>query len=414
METQPRIFISYRRHNDAPGFALKLYSDLVERFGAENVFKDLHDIEPGEDFVEKICKQVDACRVFLAVIGQGWVSTLDRKRKEKERDFVLLELSNALLRRARDQGSILIIPVLVNDAEMPAESDLPENLRVLATLNQYSLPEEYWEPGLDRLTKTLEEVLGITAKIKPNISSAEAAASGQLQQTTQLISKSRPLNFFHGVFGGGIGGLLVGAMVGAIYSRQYADIPWWRFSVSGLVGLAVGAAGGAFISYGITKSAKILKEVGYSSIIGGFLGGAIGGVPTLVLGGLIFFAAAQAAESDPVLKAIVGGNLLHPFLIATAVCGSSFFIGLGLLNPTRQRIVLSVFINACVTVGMLMLCIGALAYTLKRIGDMLSVSSASSPQILIFGPLFGVVAGLQVGLAVWAYDRLTRSADLNA
>lgn len=411
LKTQPKIFISYRRHFDAPGFALKLYSDLVARFGAENVFKDLHDIEPGDDFVEEISKQVDDCRVFLAVIGPSWVSILNRKRAEKDRDFVLLELSNALLRRHRDKKSILIIPVLVNGAEMPDESELPENLKELTNLNQYSLPEEYWEPGVDRLTKKLEDVLGITSKIKPNISSADLAALEQLQQST---SKSRPLNFAYGVFGGGIGGLLVGATVGAIYSRQYADIPWWRFSVAGLVGLVVGATGGAFISYGVTKAAKFLKGVGYASVIGGVLLGAIGGVPTLVLGGLIFFGAAQAAASDPVLNAMVGGNLLHPFLIAAAVCGSSFFIGLGLLNPTRHKLVLNVFINALVTVGMLMLAIGALAANLERIGKMLNGSSASSPQILMFGPLFGVLAGLQVGLAVWAYNRLTRSADLNA
>lgn len=409
METQPNIFINYRRHDDAPGFALQLYKDLEKRFGPEQVFKDLRNIGPGEDFVESFSKQVNCCRVFLVVIGKDWLSILDKKRDEKRKDFVRLELRSALERRAQNEQSILIIPVLVDGADMPGEPELPDDLKKLAALNEYSLPEEYWETGIDRLATRLEEVLGITAKI--NVSSASKVASERIPQTIPETAQSKPLNFLFGVLGGGIGGLLVGAIVGAIYSRQHAEIPWWRFTIAGAVGLVVGALGGGFISYGITKAAKVLKGSGYASIIGGVLGGAVGGIPMLIIGGLIFFWPVKEGHVDPVLNAIGGGEFLHPLLIATAVAGSSFFIALGVLNPTRNRL-LSVFIIACVTIGMLMLAFGVIAPNLQNIEAMLNVTSPLAPQVLIFGPLCGVFAGLQVGLALWACDRLIGSADV--
>jgi hypothetical protein len=52
-----RIFISYRRQETAWP-AGRLYDVLVEHFPAEQVFKDVDNIEPGEDFVERITTAV--------------------------------------------------------------------------------------------------------------------------------------------------------------------------------------------------------------------------------------------------------------------------------------------------------------------------------------------------------------------
>jgi len=408
MEPQPKIFINYRRHDDGPGYALQLYKELAARFGAQHVFKDLRDIEPGEDFLESCSHEVDRCRVFLVVIGRKWLSILTERDTAKKKDVVRLELRSAL-KRADNKQSILIIPVLVDGAEMPAESALPEDLKSLSKWSEYLLPEEYWETGIDQLVQKLQEPLGVVAKPKSN-----PASAGEVGTDHPVpISTSKPLSFAFGVFGGGIGGLLMGAMVGAIYSRQHPDIPWWRFTVSGLVGLVAGAAGGAFISYGITKAARVLRGSG-SPIIGGVLGGALGGIPTLVLGGMIFFVWEKASPADPVLNAIAGGELLHPLLIITAIAASSFFIALGLLSPPRHKRLLSVFVIACVTIGMLMLGVGVVAANLTNLGRMLNDSPALSSLVLIFGPLFGVFAGLQVGMALWAHDRLTSNASSNA
>jgi hypothetical protein len=54
-----RIFISYRRQETAWP-AQQLYEVLVEHFPAEQVFKDIDNIEPGEDFVERITAGVES------------------------------------------------------------------------------------------------------------------------------------------------------------------------------------------------------------------------------------------------------------------------------------------------------------------------------------------------------------------
>ena len=48
-----RIFINYRRQETAWP-AGRLYDVMVEHFPAEQVFKDVNNIDPGDDFVELI------------------------------------------------------------------------------------------------------------------------------------------------------------------------------------------------------------------------------------------------------------------------------------------------------------------------------------------------------------------------
>ena len=73
-----RIFISYRRQETAWP-ARQLYDVLVEHFPAEQVFKDVDNIDPGEDFIERITAAVESCDVLLALIGPHWL-TITNKR----------------------------------------------------------------------------------------------------------------------------------------------------------------------------------------------------------------------------------------------------------------------------------------------------------------------------------------------
>jgi hypothetical protein len=66
------IFVSYRR-TDAAGHAGRLYDQLVNRFGAANIFKDLDSMEPGADFAEVIEATVARCDALIAVIGSDWL-----------------------------------------------------------------------------------------------------------------------------------------------------------------------------------------------------------------------------------------------------------------------------------------------------------------------------------------------------
>ena len=65
---QGRIFISYRREDSAYP-AGWLYDLLAERFGEDQIFKDIDSIDLGDDFVEDIGAAVGSADVVLALIG---------------------------------------------------------------------------------------------------------------------------------------------------------------------------------------------------------------------------------------------------------------------------------------------------------------------------------------------------------
>jgi hypothetical protein len=126
-----RIFISYRRLETAWP-AGRLYDVLVEHFPAEQVFKDVDSIEPGEDFVERITAAVGSCDVLLALIGPNWLTITDeegRRRLDNPGDYVRVEIETALTRKIR------VIPILVDDARMPRVNELPPTLAPLVRRN---------------------------------------------------------------------------------------------------------------------------------------------------------------------------------------------------------------------------------------------------------------------------------------
>ena len=62
-----RIFIRYRR-SYTKWAAARLYDWLAEVLGSDNIFFDVSNIEPGEDFVVKVGQIVGSCDVLLAII----------------------------------------------------------------------------------------------------------------------------------------------------------------------------------------------------------------------------------------------------------------------------------------------------------------------------------------------------------
>ena len=120
------IFLSYRR-NDAPGFAGRLAEDLEAALGAASVFRDVDDIRPGQDFVAVIERELGSVGVALVMIGPGWLDARaeGQRRLDDPGDYVRLEVVAALA------SGKPVIPLLVNGATMPRETELPKALRTL-------------------------------------------------------------------------------------------------------------------------------------------------------------------------------------------------------------------------------------------------------------------------------------------
>ncbi len=134
-----RIFISYRRQDTEP-YAAALKAELERRFDAGSVFLDTSSIDCGTDFPDEIGRALGQASVVLVLIGQRWLSCVDSSgvaRLTRADDWVRREVRDAL--RARQAGRVRVIPVLLQDARVPAADDLPDDLRDLSDLNGFVL-----------------------------------------------------------------------------------------------------------------------------------------------------------------------------------------------------------------------------------------------------------------------------------
>lgn len=148
------IFINYRRE-DSAGHTGRLFDHLSGRFPGR-VFMDLDTIEPGIDFVEVITQAVGCCEVLIVMIGDKWLHSTDadgRRRLDNPSDFVRLEIAAALERAIR------VIPVLVKDAAMPRQEDLPPDLAKLTRRNAIELSDARFAFDMDRLIQAIGGVL---------------------------------------------------------------------------------------------------------------------------------------------------------------------------------------------------------------------------------------------------------------
>jgi ferredoxin len=143
-----RIFISYRR-DDSSGCAGRLYDRLAERYGRQEMFMDVDNIQPGLDFVEAIRKAVRSCDVFILLIGKRWRP----QRLRAPRDPVRIEIMTAF------EKGVRVIPVLVDGAEMPRGGALPQPLEKLSRLHALELVHTRFDTTYEKLLQTLQTVL---------------------------------------------------------------------------------------------------------------------------------------------------------------------------------------------------------------------------------------------------------------
>lgn len=149
---KPRIFLNYRRE-DTRGYAGRLYDRLSDRFGEDQILRDVDAIPPGIDYVEHIDGLVRQCDVMLVLIGESWLSIKGparRRRLDEAGDLVSLEIAAGLER------NIPVIPVLIQGARMPTEDELPDRIQALARRNALEMTDSHWNHDWDRLRSAIE------------------------------------------------------------------------------------------------------------------------------------------------------------------------------------------------------------------------------------------------------------------
>ena len=150
-----RVFISYRRQDSAYP-AGWLYDRLVERLGSGQVFKDVDSIELGDDFVQRIAAAVGSCDILLALIGPQWLNIRDSggsRRIDDSEDFVRLEIEAAVSR------NVLLIPILVEGAEMPRRDQLPESISAVSRRQALELSPHRFGADTSQLLDVIQRTL---------------------------------------------------------------------------------------------------------------------------------------------------------------------------------------------------------------------------------------------------------------
>jgi len=155
-----KLFINYRREDTAP-YAHRLCDHLIPHFGKNQVFIDIDQIDPGEDFVKAINGKVGTCDIVIVAIGPRWLNATDAsgsRRLDNEGDFVRMEIVAAL------QRNIPVIPVLFGRAQMPRSEDLPEALAPISRRNAFELSETRFHADVNRLIEKIKKSLAVAKK----------------------------------------------------------------------------------------------------------------------------------------------------------------------------------------------------------------------------------------------------------
>ncbi len=141
-----KIFLSYRR-SDSQATVDHIFEWLVRAFGREVIFKDVDTIPRGYEFAPYITHVLSQCRVALLALGPSWPTVLategaysGRPRLDDPEDHVRIETEQALAlapvnATGAPASALLLIPVLVQGAQMPHPGDLPASLQPLCRRN---------------------------------------------------------------------------------------------------------------------------------------------------------------------------------------------------------------------------------------------------------------------------------------
>lgn len=120
---------------------------------------DVDDIQPGTDFVEEINRKLKGTHAMIVMIGPQWVSLENQegqRRLFEPRDFVRIEVEQALKKKLR------VFPVLVDNAVMPSEHELPDSIKSLSRLHALSLSSKdfnYQQHQVQQIVSSLATVL---------------------------------------------------------------------------------------------------------------------------------------------------------------------------------------------------------------------------------------------------------------
>ncbi len=175
------VFINYRGE-DTRSYGVLLYRELSGHLGDDLVFLDSESIVAGADFAREILGRVRSCQALLAVIGPHWLTATDlsgQRRIDNPQDWIRRELVEAFAAGTR------VIPVLIDEATLPAVDQLPADIAALAGRQFRRLRHRDADMDLNRITTEVisaDPFLADVARRRAEILHRPSAAPGSPAQ----------------------------------------------------------------------------------------------------------------------------------------------------------------------------------------------------------------------------------------
>lgn len=223
------IFISYRR-DDASGHARAVEQALARHFGADRVFIDVDDIVAGEAFDQRLRIAVVGASVVLVLIGRRWRGERPDRPDLPPRlfdagDFVHREVATALA------AGMPVLPLLLDDAQMPSPADLPADLQALTGRHALALDHRRFAADIERLVKALQAWVPLAAATSPPAGSTLAAvlshdAGDSTAAPAGFTRRSAAFGLGIAALAGGVGWLLVRFRAPSEESRAGINGTW--------------------------------------------------------------------------------------------------------------------------------------------------------------------------------------------
>jgi pterin-4a-carbinolamine dehydratase len=156
----PLVFVSYRRRDTGP-FALALRAELDLRLDGVPLFLDVNRIQGGDLWVQVLDDALTRASILIALIGPNWEGKTEGQapRIGLADDWVRQEVARAL----RDPSDA-ILPVLVNRGAMPAEAELPDDVRRILAFQAIPLRAQSWDADIGNLCQVLEQRFSVRVK----------------------------------------------------------------------------------------------------------------------------------------------------------------------------------------------------------------------------------------------------------
>ena len=170
------VFINYRR-SDSRHPASRIYEHVRRSNGRRNVFMDVDNIPAGKEFPQVLTEALAQAGVLIAIIGETWLASHGddgKRRLDDPNDFVRREIAQALINK-----DIVVIPVLLDEARLPAAADLPSDLQQLLTRNAITVRHATWAKDIAGLMTAIRRVLWPVVRARYlKIATRSAAALG--------------------------------------------------------------------------------------------------------------------------------------------------------------------------------------------------------------------------------------------